>query len=177
VRRPSWVAAALVVLLGAGCTSTTGEDLPSTGGAGTLTVSSPDIDDGGPIPAEFTCDGADHPPVIEWSGASGRGSIVVLMTDRDANGFVHWLRYNLGGESGSVGGSSVDGVGGHNDFGTNGYRGPCPPQGDAPHHYVITVYEFAVAPSPFAPGEEASQVLGGNALAAGTITGTYARAG
>ena len=26
------------------------------------------------------------------------------------------------------------------DFGTDGYGGPCPPQGDKPHHYIFTVY-------------------------------------
>jgi phosphatidylethanolamine-binding protein (PEBP) family uncharacterized protein len=177
VRRLFSAAAGLVLLAAAGCTSTTGGDLPPTDGARTLTVTSPDFADGAPIPAEFTCDGADHPPVVEWSGASDSGSIVVLLTDPDANGVVHGLLYTLGGESGSVGGSADAGVGGHNDFGTNGYRGPCPPGGDSPHHYVITVYEFEAAPSPFAPGEEASQVLGASAVAAGTLTGTYGRAG
>lgn len=27
-----------------------------------------------------------------------------------------------------------------NDTGAAGYQGPCPPQGDAPHRYLITVY-------------------------------------
>ena len=175
MRRLLGAAASCLVL--AACSGTTGGDLPPTGGAGTITVTSPDFADGESIPAEFTCDGADTPPVIEWSGATEPGSIVVLMTDPDAGGFVHWLLYNLGGESGSVGGTSDAGVAGHNDFGTNGYRGPCPPGGDSPHHYVITVYQFEPAPSPFAPGEEAGQVLGGSAVAAGTLTGTYARAG
>ena len=26
------------------------------------------------------------------------------------------------------------------DFGKPGYGGPCPPQGDTPHHYTITVW-------------------------------------
>ena len=26
------------------------------------------------------------------------------------------------------------------DFGTTGYGGPCPPKGDKPHHYQITIF-------------------------------------
>ena len=26
------------------------------------------------------------------------------------------------------------------DFGTPGYGGPCPPHGNVPHHYIITLY-------------------------------------
>jgi hypothetical protein len=28
----------------------------------------------------------------------------------------------------------------HNDYGLAGYGGPCPPKGDKPHHYHITVF-------------------------------------
>jgi Raf kinase inhibitor-like YbhB/YbcL family protein len=167
--------AAAILVPAAACSGTSGGDLPPANAGSTLSVTSPDLTDGGTIPAEFTCDGADRGPVVMWSGASGPGSIVVLMTDTDADGFVHWLVYNLGGESGTAGGASADGVEGHNDFGTNGYRGPCPPAGDDPHHYVITVYQFAPVPSPFAPGEDAGQVIGASPVATGTLTATYAR--
>ena len=173
-RRMAALVTAVLFLLTA-CSGTSGGDLPPPNAGSTLTVTSPDLT-GGAIPVEFTCDGDDRTPVVMWSGASGPGSIVVVMTDADAGGFVHWLVYNLGGESGTAGGSSASGEEGHNDFGTNGYRGPCPPAGDDPHHYVITVYQFAPAPSPFAPGENAGQVIGPDPVAAGTLTGTYARA-
>lgn len=33
-----------------------------------------------------------------------------------------------------------------NDYGSNGYEGPCPPQGVVPysHHYVVTVYALDI---------------------------------
>jgi Raf kinase inhibitor-like YbhB/YbcL family protein len=139
-------------------------------------VTSPAFADGGAIPVRFTCEGADEAPVVEWSGGSGTGGMVLEMTDPDAHGFVHWLVYGFGGASGRVGGNIDLGQEGRNDFGTDGYRGPCPPHGDAPHRYVITLYEFEAVPSPVTEGERPDEVLGGDPIAEGTLTGTYARA-
>jgi Raf kinase inhibitor-like YbhB/YbcL family protein len=36
-------------------------------------------------------------------------------------------------------------VQGNTDFGSAGYGGPCPPVGDKPHHYHITVYALDAA--------------------------------
>ena len=171
---PSWPPPSFV-LVPAACSGTSGGDLPPANAGSTLSVTSPDLTDGdhdpGRVHVRRRGPGAGR-HVVRRIGA---GSIVVVMTDTDADGFVHWLVYNLGGESGTVGGASADGVEGHNDFGTNGYRGPCPPAGDDPHHYVITVYQFAPVPSPFAPGEDAGQVIGAIDGPAGTLTATYAR--
>ena len=59
------------------------------------------------------------------------GPSAVVMADRDAPGgtFIHWTRWNAGVE-------------GRNSFGHVGYSGPCPPRGDKPHRYVITVYSL-----------------------------------
>jgi Raf kinase inhibitor-like YbhB/YbcL family protein len=165
--------AVLAGLMLAGC-SGGGHDLPTGAEDGGITVTSSAFDEGDPIPVRFTCDGANEAPPVSWSGASGRGSIVVLMTDLDANRFVHWLVYNLGGSSGSVGGTSTRGEDGQNDFGETGYSGPCPPGGPS-HRYVITVYELEIVPSPMVPDESVDQILSGAPIDRGSLTGTYAR--
>lgn len=33
-----------------------------------MDLRSPDFDDQGPIPRECTCEGADRPPILEWTG-------------------------------------------------------------------------------------------------------------
>ncbi len=171
------LAAALVVLAFVACTGGSGHDLPPSGLGAKLDVSSPAFGPGDPIPVRFTCDGADAAPPVRWSGAAEGGTLVVLMTDSDAHDFVHWLVYDIpGGASGGVGGSDGGGIEGKNDFGRNGYGGPCPPHGDAPHHYVITVYEApAGTASPFAPGESPDEVVPADPVAQGSVTGTYAR--
>ena len=160
-----------------GCTGGSGHDLPPTGQGAHVDVSSPAFGPGAPIPVRFTCDGANEPPPIRWSGAPISGTVVLVMSDADANGFVHWLVYDIPGTaSGEVGGGGTPGIEGENDFGRNGYDGPCPPKGDAPHHYVITVIVTpAGIPSPFAPGESPEQVIPDQVVAEGSVIGTYSR--
>ncbi len=71
---------------------------------------------------------------------------------------------------------------GRSDFGLAYYGGPCPPVGDPPHHYEITIYALKVAQLPLnaaVPGEMAAAMLRANALAnalaTARITGLYGR--
>jgi Raf kinase inhibitor-like YbhB/YbcL family protein len=66
------------------------------------------------------------------------------------------------------------------DFGANGYGGPCPPAGDKPHHYQITVFAVDVDKLPDAENDAASAALVGfdlhfHTLGKATLTGLYGR--
>ena len=66
------------------------------------------------------------------------------------------------------------------DFGADGYGGPCPPTGDKPHRYQITVFAVDVDKLPDAKNDMASAALVGfdlhfHTLAKATLTGTYGR--
>jgi Raf kinase inhibitor-like YbhB/YbcL family protein len=103
-------------------------------------LSSPAFADGAPIPGRYTCDGEDLSPELHWSGVpSSAVSLAVTCVDPDAPGgpFTHWLMWNLDAAKGGLGAGEVpEGAQqGRNDFGTIGYRGPCPPHGHGPHHY------------------------------------------
>ena len=69
-------------------------------------------------------------------------------------------------------------VQGPTDFGTRGYGGPCPPPGDKPHHYHITVFALKVDKLDI-PGNGTSAMVGfnlnANKLATARVTGLYAR--
>ena len=62
------------------------------------------------------------------------------------------------------------------DFGVPGYGGPCPPQGDPPHHYHFTI--FAVD-TPKLEGDETTTaavvgfMLHFHTLAKGELTGVW----
>ena len=50
------------------------------------------------IPSDFTCDGADMSPPIEWSGVPARAqSLAIIVDDPDApsGNWTHWLVYDL----------------------------------------------------------------------------------
>ena len=140
-----------------------------------MAVSSADIADGRPIPPRHTCDGDDRPPSLTWSGTpEDTEEIVVLVTDSDADGFVHWAVAGIDPQATSL--SDGVGVQGTNGFGRVGYGGPCPPDGDEPHSYVFNVYALADGTGldeGFA-GEQLPDSLG-EAIGAGSITATYRR--
>ena len=108
-----------------------------------LTITSPAFGEGDTVPIEFTCEGDDGSPPLEWSGVPENAAELRLsVTDPDAPGgtFTHWLvtgidPATLGVEAGQVpeGGTELE-----NSFGESSYGGPCPPAGP-PHTYIWTV--------------------------------------
>jgi Raf kinase inhibitor-like YbhB/YbcL family protein len=97
---------------------------------------------------------------------------VLVIRDPDAptGNFVHWAAAGIPPNEIEVPESAIEG---RNSFGSLGYRGPCPPRGGKPHHYVITLDALG-SPSGLKTGFSADQ-LRTAALAIATLTGTYAR--
>src|SRR5579864_8343179 len=107
--------------------------------------------DGAVIPVLHTCEGADLSPAIEWSGEPAETqSFALIVDDPDApvGTWNHWLLYDIpaqvhalpqGYRPGQVG------VSGANDFGKQGYGGPCPPKGHGPHRYYFKLYAVGAA--------------------------------
>jgi Raf kinase inhibitor-like YbhB/YbcL family protein len=137
---------------------------------------------GGAIPARFTCDGDDASPDLSWTGApSGAQALALVVDDPDANGFVHWIAYDLTAtESGAlpmaVSASPDAPPQGTNGFGRVGWGGPCPPSGE--HRYVFTLYALA-APLGLegAPRIDAlrAALAGANVLGTAVLEGRYRR--
>ncbi len=104
------------------------------------------------------------------------------MSDPDAPGgtFLHWLVYNLPPESRSLGGEAPLPAGakeGRNDFGRQGYGGPCPPPGDRPHRYIFKLYALD-SPLDLAPGADLAAfnaAIEGHLLGEATLEGNYSR--
>lgn len=152
-----------------------------------IEVRSSAFDEGDKIPADFTCDGADMSPPIEWSGVPvGTKSLAVIADDPDApaGDWVHWLVYDLPQDltrlpSGVPEGGRLSGGGsqGRTDFGAMGYGGPCPPSGT--HRYFFKVYalDAMLHLKPGATKKELLQAMQGHVLAEGALMGTYERLG
>lgn len=178
-----WVgtfALALSLAAWTGCQSAHPTAPPGTT-IGSLTVTSTAFTANGPIPVDFTCDGAERSPPLTWSAApSGTQSIAIVVDDPDAPGgdFVHWVAFNLpatmisfpeGADAASVGGIS-----GTNGFGRPGYSGPCPPRREA-HRYRFHVRALN-APLSAASGASRDTVdsaMNGHVLAEGVLVGTF----
>ena len=124
----------------------------------TFRVTSSAMHDGERIPMrmvydKMACTGQNRSPDVQWLGApEGTKSYALTMFDPDAPttvGFSHWIVYDIPGrytslEEGAGSSSSHPhlhgGHSGRNDYGERRYDGPCPPPGDPPHHYHLTVY-------------------------------------
>jgi hypothetical protein len=158
-------------------------------------LSSPQIAPDGKIAdkhvfAGFGCSGGNASPALRWSGApAGTESFALTMYDPDAptgSGWWHWVVYNLppiatGLAEGAGAANSMFLPGntqqGRTDFGTAAYGGPCPPQGDKPHHYVFTIY--ALKTKLDVPADASAAMIGfminANKIGQATFTGLYGR--
>jgi Raf kinase inhibitor-like YbhB/YbcL family protein len=143
-----------------------------------FSLTSPAFHPGAAIPRQYTCDGADISPPLRFSGVPRTArELVLVVRDPDAPGgnFVHWALAGIAPTTAALPQSGVAGhvVPGRNSFGSLGYRGPCPPRGSRPHHYVLTLSALSSA-SGLHPGFTPDQ-LQTAALGIATLIGTYAR--
>jgi phosphatidylethanolamine-binding protein (PEBP) family uncharacterized protein len=149
------------VFLGSGCGSNAHEK-PLPRSATHIRVMAPWAA-GDRIPVRYTCDGNGQAPVVRATKVPGERDQVVVMTDPDAPGgtFVHWTAWG--------------GAEGRNSFGETGYGPPCPPGGDKPHHYVITVYalESKLGLPAGSPPTRVLAAIRRKAIASGSVTGLF----
>jgi len=143
-----------------------------------MELSSPAFSPSGPIPARYTCDGADVSPELRVEGIpEGAAALVLIMDDPDASGrtWDHWVAYDIEPVERIQQDVGNVGTGGVNSWKTTGYGGPCPPSGT--HRYFFKVLALD-AVLDLGEGEDKATVLAatvGHVLAEATLMGTYAR--
>jgi Raf kinase inhibitor-like YbhB/YbcL family protein len=107
------------------------------------------------------CGGDNISPALEWSHApSGTRSFAITIIDPDGGkglGSVHWIAYGIPASVTALperSGTShnKDILAGTNSRGQASYRGPCPPPGEQPHHYIIAIYALDLEPGALPPG-------------------------
>ena len=108
------------------------------------------------IPEQYTCEGADRAPPLDWRDApKGTMSFALIVDDPDAPDpaaprmtWVHWVLYDLPATTAGL----PEGVSntalppgtkrGRNDWNKTGYGGPCPPI--VRHRYFHKLYALGV---------------------------------
>lgn len=171
---------AVVVLAGCSHSAGSGVEAPPTVALGIRVHSV--FAEGGPIPRRFACDGAGDVPVLRWEGvpASARAlALVVDDPDAPAGIYTHWVVLDMPRSTRGLNGRTLPAgaVQGSNSAGDAAWTPPCPPNGDAAHHYRFTVYALD-AETGLHEGASISEVntaIGAHAVARGTLTGTYTR--
>lgn len=160
---------AFLAAVGAATTGLSGCTIDGSAGGGTGTAAAtvsfdiPAVDSDQPLPVKYTCDGENVSPKVTIIEVAGRiESLALVLTDPDADGFVHWTVWgipaNLPDLPESVPkdprvrlsevtpqqGGEVTIRQGTNDFGEVGYGGPCPPEGER-HNYHFTLHGLSSA--------------------------------
>lgn len=143
--------------------------------AAILQVSSPSFKNNDLIPQKFSCEGENISPALKIRDIPhGTKTFAVILFDPDASadGFVHWVLWNLPPSS-KIQEKTMSGAKGNNGNGEIGYTGPCPSTGT--HHYQFTVYALDTTLSlPETSGKkELEAAMQGHILGQGTITGLY----
>ena len=164
-----------------------------------LTVTSATFTAGGTLPTSMIyngsgCTGGDQSPQLTWTaGPTGTVTYAVTVFDPDAPtnvGFWHWLIYNIPatttglaagipvtGQASATGAIVPAGASqGTDDYGVQGYGGPCPPAGTT-HEYIFTVTALSTTITGLNAATTDAALLqfnmDGNILARGQIIGFY----
>jgi Raf kinase inhibitor-like YbhB/YbcL family protein len=133
-----------------------------------------------PIPSRHTCDGEDLSPPLRWANVpDGTRSLALLVDDPDAPSgvFTHWVAWGLDPDAGGLGEGEAAPAEGRNDFGTGGFRGPCPPPGHGRHRYVFRLYALdrGLDLGSGSGKAELEQAIEGHVLTTAELVGTYER--
>jgi Raf kinase inhibitor-like YbhB/YbcL family protein len=131
-----------------------------------------------------SCGGVNRAPSLSWSSApAGTQSYAILEVDpsgASGAGVNHWVIYNIPASATGISSAEIADAKYTPGRGTGdlvGYRGPCPPIGDLPHHYVFTLFALDLPPS-FAPSLDHDGVLAavkGHVLATTTFVARFER--
>ena len=169
----------------AGKPSTQNQNQDQSQNAKDIKLSSTAFKDGEAIPSQYTCDGVNVSPPLEWSGVPKSAKTVAIIADdpdAPAGTWVHWVLYNLPGENigmvenlPAIDNLKAGGFQGKNDFEKIGYGGPCPPSGT--HRYFFKIYALDID-LPLKAGAtkvEVDKAMAGHVVAQGQLMGTYRR--
>lgn len=112
-----------------------------------IKVTSEVFDLGNPIPDRHACKGVNVSPPLKWESVEGAVTYAIICEDPDAPSgtWTHWVIFNIPSDVTFLSEWVMEreelengAKQGFNDFGTIGYRGPCPPGGT--HRYYYKVY-------------------------------------
>ena len=144
------------------------------------------------IPIQYTCEGKDISPKLEWSDVpEGTKSFTLSCLDPDAppGTWVHWVVYDIPAgirnldenlpkseelENGTLQGASW----GVDSFSRIGYYGPCPPPGHGDHRYYFRLYALSTESLSVprnATWFQIEKALDGHLLGTAEHMGTYSR--
>lgn len=150
-----------------------------------LVLESSAFKEGGDIPKQYGCKGADISPPLEWSGVPADAkSLALIVDDPDApmGTWVHWVIFNIPANSTGLPedvkptNSLPDGATqGKNDFRNIGYGGPCPPGGTHRYFFKLYALDTLLQLKAGISKPDLLNAMKGHIVAEGQLMGRYSR--
>ena len=145
-----------------------------------LSITSPAFLPNGMIPSKYTCDGADvNPPLSIGNIPEKTKSLALIVDDPDApmGIWVHWIVWNIGPGTKEIPENSVPqgALQGRNDFGKQGYGGPCPPSGTHRYFFKLYALDSSLTEKPGATKAQIEEAMRGHVRAQAELIGLYKR--
>lgn len=144
-----------------------------------MKITSAAFSDNGPIPRQYTCDGADTSPPLAFDGIPPNAkSLALVVDDPDAPGgtFDHWIVWNIPPATTSIAeGKAPQGVNGRNGFGKDAYGGPCPPGGEHRYQFKLYALDTMLNLPPSSRKGELEKAMRGHIVAQAQMVGRYRR--
>jgi len=129
--------------------------------AGTFTLRSPEVTDGGTLPRDYTGDGTSSTLPLEWSNApAGTKSFALIMHHVPPDGGFkwYWVLYNIPADTHGLP-KNVKGIGtlGNNSVNRRLEYAPPHSKGPGPKTYIYTVYALSAPPQITVPSSEVNR--------------------
>lgn len=142
------------------------------------------FDEDGMIPKQYTCDGPNISPPLQWDAVASVKTYALIADDPDAPAktWVHWVLFNLPPgirflpenvppqDKLQIGGQQ-----GTNDFRKIGYGGPCPPSGTHRYYFKLYALDTELQLDSSATKDQLLKAMEGHILAQGQLMGKYER--
>jgi Raf kinase inhibitor-like YbhB/YbcL family protein len=148
-------------------------------------ITSSAFHEGDLIPPQYTCDGANFSPPLEWKNPpDGTNTFALLNDDPDApaGDWVHWIVYNIPrGTTGFKENASSKkllppgSIEGRNDSKENCYDGPCPPSGTHRYFFKLFALDAGLSFNASPTKKMLLDAMKGHILAQATLIGKYKR--
>ena len=153
----------------------------------TIKLSSAAFPYNGSIPTAHTCEGANTPPPLKWSGVPDEAkSLALIVDDPDApdpkapkRTYVHWVLYDILPTTSVLGDSESPPHGareGLNDEGDRSYTGPCPPIGRHRYFFKLFALDTMLGDLGNATKDVVERAMRDHVIAHGELVGTYEKA-
>ncbi len=140
--------------------------------------------EGEEIPDRYACKGVNVSPPLEWSPVVDVVKYAIICEDPDAAQgiWTHWVIFNIPRELNVVDEWIMEreetengAKQGLNDFGTVGYRGPCPPDGTHRYYYKIYALDSEIDLPSMITRTQLKNAMDGHIIDEGSLMGRYTR--